>query len=156
MLIKTKNLRIQFSYFPIIIKFLPIGRLLIVIGLFGFLCTFKILFYIHKDIAVIIKENGNVNNMILDILMIDIQCCYMQTLCASLWMFVKLSKHFGYMNEWRFIIYTIIPQILILFIISMCPNLNIKYWWISLRIYTLINSIRALVTTDPYETSPYN
>ena len=138
---------IQFTYLHSMLKSIPIIRTSIFIMVFGILCTFEIFFFVHLDIIQIIgnKKELILNNILLDILMIDIQCSYMQTLCAALWMFVKLSKHFGYMNEWKFVLKTILPHFITLFIISLCPILEIKYWWISLRLYSSINSIIKLI-----------
>ena len=69
----------------------------------------------------------------------------MQTLCAGVWMLVRLGKHFGYLNEWRHIIKTIIPHSLTLFFISGCPAINIKCWWLSLGLYRSFIAITQIL-----------
>eukprot|EP01084_Bolivina_argentea_P037472 69320_1 len=148
---------IQFHYLPIVLKSMTVVRLLCTILLFGVSTTFTILLFVHEDIVSIVEENksSNYKNTILNILMIDIQCSYMQTLCASLWYWVSLSKHFGYLNEWKFVLKTIIPHSLTLFVISLCPSLQIKYWWISLRLYSLLINITQSIFDQGF-TSIFN
>eukprot|EP01083_Nonionella_stella_P303960 1054138_1 len=140
----------QFKYLPVVLKSITIIRAVALVYLFGIVCIFKILFFVHQDIHTIITSNTSPefaphHNIILDILLIDLQCAYMQTLCAAVWMFVKLSKHFGYANEWKHVLKTIIPHSLTLFIVSGCPAMNVKYWWLSLGLYRSFIAITQLI-----------
>ena len=155
----------QFKYLSVLLKSISILRAMGLIYLFGIICIFKIIFFVHLDIYSIISTHHNndvssttshidTNNtslsslegsIILDLLLIDLQCAYMQTLCAAMWMFVKLGKHFGYLNEWKHVCKTIIPHSLTLFFISGCPNMNIKCWWLSLGLYRSFIAITQFI-----------
>lgn len=138
---------VQFSLLSTILKSLGIVRLLLTIFTFGTITTLKIIFFIHQDVETYIVENQDTQkyNFIVDILMIDIQCSYMLTVCSVLWYYVGLAKHFGYLNEWKFVLRSLIPHSLILFVVSVCPSSTLQNWWISLRLYALIIGIIELI-----------
>eukprot|EP01084_Bolivina_argentea_P047364 87261_1 len=140
----------QFKYLAILLKSITILRAIGLTYLFGVICILKVLLFVHDDVYNIISKTTSSitsldNNIILDILLIDLQCAYMQTLTAAMWMFVKLGRHFGYSNEWKHVLKTIIPHSLTLFFVSGCPSMNIKCWWLCLGLYRSFIAIIQLI-----------
>ena len=140
---------VQIKYLQALLKGVIFLRTIGLVYSFGIVCIFKIVFFVHVDVYDIINQYTSSEaldkSIILDILLIDLQCAYIQTLCAAMWMFVKLSKHFGYLNEWRHVCKTIIPHALTLFLISGCPTLNIQCWWLSLGLYRSFIAMTQLI-----------
>eukprot|EP01083_Nonionella_stella_P079301 217485_1 len=148
---------IQFSHLHSVLKSLTVVRLFLTMVTFGIFPALQVLLFVHKDINTIINGSTQLanTNTGIELLMMDIQCSYMQTLCASLWYYIALAKHFGFLNEWKFVLKTIIPHALTLFVLSICPSLQVTYWWISLRMYTSLISITQLVFDQGF-TSIFN
>merc|ERR1711971_367888 len=117
--------------------------------LLGLPCVFKIMVFIHCDIAELISAHSGMtpasSRILLDVLLIDLQAAYMQTLCAAVWMLVSLGKHFGYVNEWRHVLKTIVPHSLTLFCVSGCPETAVTHWWLSLGLYRSSVAIAQLL-----------